>query len=312
MVDKVTANGSLQAAMGALVGLIGVLLDNLPGIIDVGLQLARRAATDALDAARLHPEDVDCIIAVSVTGIAVPSLEARLVPLVGFRPDVKRLPLFGLGCVAGAAGVARAHDYLIGHPDEVVLLLSTELCSLTLQHDDDSMANLVASALFGDGAAAVVMLGEQRARRTGLPGPRVLRTVSRLYPGTEDAMGWDVGGGGFRVVLSPEVPGIVREHLREDTEKFLADDGLTVNDIGRLVAHPGGPKVLTAMAESLGRPDSDFAVTWDRLAQTGNLSSASVLHVLQGTMEQRPEPGETGLLVAMGPGFCSELILLSW
>ena len=137
--------------------------------IRIGIELGAKAIESALNEAGLTASDVDFVMSTSVTGVATPSLEARLVPIVGFRPDVKRVPIFGLGCVAGAAGIARIHDYLLGHPDDVAVLLSIELCSLTLQSDDVSMANIVASGLFGDGAAAVVMVGEQRAKLSGKP-----------------------------------------------------------------------------------------------------------------------------------------------
>jgi alkylresorcinol/alkylpyrone synthase len=249
-----------------------------------------------------------------VTGIAAPSLDARLVPRLGLRTDVKRVPVFGLGCVAGAAGIARVHDYLRGDPDGVAVLLSVELCSLTVQHDDTSTANLVASGLFGDGAAAVVLVGERRAAALGLAGgPRVLATRSRFYPDTERVMGWDVGGTGFRIVLAPTVADVVEKYLPDDVEGFLAAHGLEVADVGTWVAHPGGPKVIAAITRALGLPPSALDVTRQCLAEVGNLSSASVLHVLQRTLDAGlPEPGTAGVLLAMGPGFCSELVLLEW
>lgn len=289
--------------------------------IDVGLTLAERAVRQALDEAGLAPEDVDLVMTVSVTGVAAPSLDARLVPRLGLRPDVKRLPVFGLGCVAGAAGVARLHDYLLGHPDGVAVLVAVELCSLTVQRDDTSMANLVASGLFGDGAAAVVMTGADRPPTTNPTSPperpvrlpSVVATRSRMYPDTERVMGWDIGGTGFRIVLDATVPDVVEKYLREDVDAFLAEHGLTTADVGTWVAHPGGPKVLEAMQRGLDLPDGALRLTWDSLAAVGNLSSASVLQVLRATMHERdPEPGSTGLLLAMGPGFCAELVLLRW
>ena len=285
--------------------------------IRLGLDLAEQAIRGALDKVGLSADEVDLVISVSVTGIAAPSLESRLVPRLGLRPDVKRLPVFGLGCVAGAAGVARARDYLVGDPDGVAVLLSVELCSLTLQLTDPSMPAVVASGLFGDGAAAVVMVGADRARRMGITGPQVLASRSRMYPGTEGAMGWDIGSSGFRLVLSPEVPDIVSEYLEADVVAFLSDHDLKVADIARWVCHPGGPKILQAMENAMGLHDDELAVTWRSLARVGNLSSSSVLHVLQDTMEGRdgvapPEPGTPGLLMAMGPGFCAELVLLRW
>ena len=279
--------------------------------IRVATQLGAHAVTKALAAAGVGPRDVDLIVSTTITGLAVPSLEARIAAEIGLRDDVKRLPLVGLGCVAGAAGIARVHDYLLGHPDDVAVLLSVELCSLTVQRDDASLANLVASGLFGDGAAAVVMVGSGSAPGLAAGQPRVVATRSRLYADTERAMGWDVGATGLRIVLGVEVPDLVRSNVRGDVDRFLGDHGLTRADIGWWVAHPGGPKVLEAMEEALEVDRDALIVTWRSLDQIGNLSSASVLHVLADTLRDRtPEPGSWGLLLAMGPGFCLELVLL--
>lgn len=279
--------------------------------IRVATQLGAHAVTKALAAAGVGPEDVDLIVSTTITGLAVPSLEARIAAEIGLRDDVKRVPLVGLGCVAGAAGIARVHDYLLGHPDDVAVLLSVELCSLTVQRDDASLANLVASGLFGDGAAAVVMVGSGRAPGLAAGQPCVVATRSRLYADTERAMGWDVGATGLRIVLGVEVPDLVRSNVRGDVDRFLGDHGLTRADIGWWVAHPGGPKVLEAMEEALEVDRDALIVTWRSLDQIGNLSSASVLHVLADTLRDRtPEPDSWGLLLAMGPGFCLELVLL--
>lgn len=282
--------------------------------IEVGLELGERALRDALDGAGLEPGDVDLLMAVSVTGIAAPSLDARLVGRVGLRTDVKRVPIFGLGCVAGAAGIARLHDHLVGHPDDVAVLLSVELCSLTLQRDDESMPNVVASGLFGDGAAAVVMVGERRARAMGLGDrPRVVATRSRFYPDTDRVMGWDVGGSGFRIVLAASVADVVEANLGDDVRGFLEEHDLKTADIARWIAHPGGPKVLEAMERALDVERAQLSVTWEALAEHGNLSSASVLHVLARTLDAPPPPaGSPAMLLAMGPGFCAELVLLQW
>lgn len=279
--------------------------------VECAVELGTEAVGAALDAAGLTPEDVDMIMFTSVTGLAAPSVDARLAGRLGFRPDVKRVPIFGLGCVAGAAGIARVHDYLRGWPEHVAVLLSVELCSLTLQRDDSSVANLVAGALFGDGAAAVVACGAERLPRGG--GPTVLATRSHLYPGSEHVMGWDVGDTGFQVVLDASVPDVVRTYLADDVDGFLADHGLTRKDVTAWVCHPGGPKVLDAVAETLALPEEALELTWRSLASVGNLSSSSVLHVLRDTLALRPPPpGTPGLLIAMGPGFCSELVLLRW
>ncbi|HEX6839294.1 MAG TPA: type III polyketide synthase, partial [Polyangia bacterium] len=190
--------------------------------IRVATDLAEAAARSALDAAGLSPQQVDHVFFVTVTGMATPSIDARLVNRLTLRPDVKRTPIFGLGCVAGAAGLSRASDYVRAFPDETALLLSVELCSLTLQRQDLSVANLIASGLFGDGAAAVVIRGGGCERR----GPRIVATRSVFYPDTEDVMGWDMADSGFQVVLSARVPTVIREHIGPDVERFLADQGL--------------------------------------------------------------------------------------
>jgi alkylresorcinol/alkylpyrone synthase len=280
-----------------------------------GTRLGARAISEALQSVGLTGSDVDLVLSTTVTGVAAPSLEARIAPLVGLRPDVRRLPLFGLGCVAGAAGIARTHDYLLSHPADVAVLLSVELCSLTVQANDRSAANMVASGLFGDGASAVVMLGEQRAAQLGLgtAGPRVLDSRSHLYPDTSRTMGWDVRSSGLQIVLGADVPELVEKYLAEDVKGLLSAHDLDIADVGGWVSHPGGPKVIEAVQRSLGLVCGELDLTWRSLATVGNLSSSSVLHVLADTIAKGAcEPGSPGVLLAMGPGFCSELVLLEW
>lgn len=278
--------------------------------IERAAELARSALEDALARAGADVGDVDCLHFTSVTGISAPSIDALLVPRMGLRRDLKRVPMYGLGCVGGAAGIARVADYLAGHPDDIAVLVSVELCSLTFQRGDDSMGNIVASGLFGDGAAAIVMAGERRARRLGLAGPEVVATRSSLYPDSEGVIGFTVGAAGFSVVLTAQVAGLIERHLGEDVRRFLGDNGLSIAELDEWIAHPGGPRVLQAFQHSLELPEGALAASWRSLADRGNLSSASVLHILAETME-RPA-GTTGLLFALGPGVAAELVLLRW
>jgi alkylresorcinol/alkylpyrone synthase len=279
----------------------------------VGADLGEHAVRLALDAAGIAADEIDVVMSVTVTGVGAPSIDARLVPRLGLRQDVKRLPIFGLGCVAGAAGIARLHDYLVGHPDEIAVLLSVELCSLTVQKDDASTPNLVASGLFGDGATAVVLVGDRRAAAMGIAGPSVVATRSRFYQDTERVMGWDIGGSGFRIVLAASVADVVEAHLGQDVKEFLTEQGLDRTDVAHWIAHPGGPKVLDAMQRTLHLPPEALRLTWESLADIGNLSSGSVLHVLRDTMAAHEVgTGVPALLLAMGPGFCAELVLLRW
>jgi alkylresorcinol/alkylpyrone synthase len=280
--------------------------------IRVATEVGAAALADALARAGLGAGDLGAIFFVSVTGIATPSIDARLINRLGLPERIKRVPIFGLGCVAGAAGLARAADYVRAFPGEVAALLSVELCSLTLQREDLSIPNLIASGLFGDGAAAALVAGAAHpAAARG--GPEVVATRSIFYPDSERVMGWDIADSGFRIVLSAEVPQVVERFLARDVDAFLADQGLARADVGSWVCHPGGPKVLEAMQSALGVSRSALELTWRSLEEVGNLSSASVLLVLRDTFEQRrPEPGSWGLLLALGPGFCSELVLLRW
>src|SRR6202162_1905233 len=276
---------------------------------DAAQELGEQALRRALARARFSPRDLNAIFVVSVTGIASPSLDARLVNRMGLCPHIKRIPIFGLGCVAGAAGIARAADYVRGYPDHVAAVLAVELCSLTLQRDDFSMASLISAGLFGDGAAAVLVTG---AERNG-DGPQILATRSVFYPNSEHVMGWDISEKGFRIVLSAEVPEVVHDHLASDVDAFLEDEGLSRSDIGSWVLHTGGPRVLEATAAALDLEEDALAASRDCLRRTGNLSSASVLMVLEEVMmKRRPPVGTYSILAAMGPGFCSELVLLRW
>jgi alkylresorcinol/alkylpyrone synthase len=282
------------------------------------MELGQKAIQDALDQVGLEPGDISAIFFTSVTGIACPSIDARLANLMKFPRDVKRTPIFGLGCVAGAAGISRAADYVRAYPKQYAILLSVELCSLTWQRDDPSMAHIVASGLFGDGSAAVIIAGEEteiakRPRSTENPCPRIVDTRSTYYPDTEYVMGWKINHTGFNIVLSADVPQLVRNLLRSTVDGFLQDNKLTMANICSYIMHSGGPKVLQAMEVALELPPNALASSYNSLRQRGNLSSASVLTIMKDFLKNKPgSPGCYSLMGSMGPAFCSELLLLQW
>lgn len=275
--------------------------------LEEAVGLGERALRDALDAAGLAGRDLDLLIVTSVTGVAVPSVDARLIPRLGLRPDLKRLPIFGLGCVAGAAALARLHDYLLAWPDHHAAVLAVELCSLSWPMSDVTTADLVSSGLFGDGAAALIATGG------AAEGLRVVASRSEVYPDSGDTLGWRLGADGFRIVLTAELADVIEQHLSSSVTSFLTEHGLTVDEITTWVCHPGGPKVLDAVQNSLRLPDSAVELSRRSLAEVGNLSSASVLHVLEKTIAAGPPPpGSAGLMIGLGPGVSAELVLLRW
>jgi alkylresorcinol/alkylpyrone synthase len=230
-----------------------------------------------------------------------------------FSRYMKRTPVFGWGCMGGAAGLARTADYLEGHPNEAAVLLSIELCSLTLQRDDLSVANLVSSGLFGDGAGALLLVGREHPLAARPGQAQVLGSRSVFFPQTEYIMGYDIRDTGFKMILGPNVAETLGAVLRPEIEAFLAGFGVSIADISHWVAHPGGPRIMDAIEQALSLPKDALELSRNSLARVGNLSSASVIVILQDTLEQRkPAPGAYGLLMAFGPGFSAELSLLRW
>jgi alkylresorcinol/alkylpyrone synthase len=274
--------------------------------------LGERALRGALDAAGVRADELDLLIVTSVTGVAVPSLDARLIPLLGLRPDVKRLPVFGLGCVAGAAGLARLHDYLMAWPEHTAALLAVELCSLSWPAGALSTADMVASGLFGDGAAALVATGGRPADRRAAC-PAVVATRSHLYPGSADTLGWDLGPDGFRIRLTADLASVIEHQIGDTVGAFLAEHGLTADQVSTWICHPGGPRVIDAVEQGLKLPAGAVELSRRSLADTGNLSSVSVLHILEQVIAAGPPPpGSAGLMIGLGPGVSAELVLLRW
>ena len=270
-------------------------------------RLSAEAAQAVLAKADLGPTDIDLIIYVNTTGLATPSIDARLINELGLRHDVRRTPIWGLGCAGGAAGLAHAHHHALGHPGQRVLLVATELCGLTFMPEDDSRSNLVATALFADGAAAVLVEGDQVAG----PGLPILGTRSRFYPDSLDVMGWTVLQQGLQVVFAQRIPDIVADTACEDVGTFLGEHGLGLGDIGAFLLHPGGTKVLEAYETALGLVPQQLDLSRGVLRDFGNMSSATVLFVLERYLRERGTGrGGHGLISALGPGFCSESVLV--
>ncbi|MEK6709848.1 MAG: 3-oxoacyl-[acyl-carrier-protein] synthase III C-terminal domain-containing protein, partial [Nitrospinota bacterium] len=272
------------------------------------IELAEEAARRALGQAGVAPEEIDLIISVSCTGFMIPSVDAHLINRLEMRPDTKRLPMTEMGCAAGATALARASEYLRAFPRHKALVLSVELATLTFQPGDLSMDNLVSAAIFGDGAAAAVLAGDTRR-----PGARIVDCRTTTLPGTTGLMGFHLSNSGFRIILSKEIPSAVRARVKPVVEGFLRDNGLSLQDIRHFVFHPGGKRILEVYHSELGLPEESLRFSAKVLREHGNLSSSSVLVILEEVLRSgEAEAGDNGLLLAMGPGFTIEQLLLRW
>lgn len=283
------------------------------------LALSKEAIAQCLHKAERTLQEIDYIIYVSTTGLATPSIDALLIEDLPFRRDIKRLPIWGLGCAGGAASIARGMEITRAVPAARVLIVVTELCGLTFMPNDLSKANLIASALFGDGSAAVLIEGDGIATQHAAA-PHVLDSATQTMPDSLDVMGWNISEAGFGIQISRDIPAIVRSFMRDSIQEILDRHNMSANDIQHFITHPGGAKVIEAYQESLNLPPSNFQHTWDVLKQFGNMSACSVLFVLERFMnqvaqEQNQTPttaAEYGLMGALGPGFSSELVLIRW
>ena len=262
--------------------------------LEHAVSLLDQAARDALALADLRPEAIDAVVVVSTTGVATPALDARLMERLPLRPNVKRLPIFGLGCAGGVIGLARAADLARAAPQSRVLLLVVELCALSFRKDDTAKSNIVATALFGDGAAAAVVSCRG-------DGPRLGAAGEHTWPHSLDIMGWDVAEDGLRAVFSRDIPALVRHHMRDVAGEFLQHHGLALADIDHFICHPGGAKVLSALEGAFGLGAGALADARGVLRDYGNMSAATVLFVLERALRA----GVAGrlLLTTLGPGF---------
>lgn len=257
-------------------------------------------------------EEIEAIFYISTTGISTPSIEARIMNKLPFSPYTKRIPIWGLGCAGGAAGISRAYEYCKAFPKSKVLVLCVELCSLTFQKNDHSKSNLVGTSLFADGIACVLVAGEKAAVNEEYSYPTILGTQSTLMKDSEDVMGWEIKNEGLYVVFSRDIPSIIGSWLAPNVKRFLDQQNVSIEEIGHFVFHPGGKKVLQAYKECMGIPEEKLETSLGILKENGNMSSATVLYVLKEIMENEAEKGQIGLAGALGPGFCSELLLLKW
>lgn len=279
--------------------------DRSAAYVAVGLELAERASREAVAAAGLQPAEIDGVVFVSTTGIATPSLDARLANVLALAPSAVRLPVWGLGCSGGVAGLNRTADLARAHPGKRFLLVALELCSLAFDLRRLDKKTLVAASLFADGCAAAVVSGDGVAGR----GPRHAAGASHLFPGTERVMGWDVEDHTLDVVFSTEIPELVERQSGAVARPFLSRHGVDRPD--HYVFHPGGARVLDAYEASLGLPPDALARSRDALRAHGNMSSATVLFALRDALAAgAPGPGETALLASLGPGFAMDLALL--
>lgn len=271
-------------------------------------ELSAKAAVEAMKIAGVTSEDIDYILYINTTGIATPSIDARLINKLGFRSDVHRSPVWGLGCAGGVSGVSQAYHYLLGHPDERVLLVACELCGLTFIADDKSKSNLVATSLFGEGAAAVILSGDN-IESSGL---NIVGTKSRFFPDSLDVMGWNIVNQGMQVVFAQRIPEIVEKNAYDDISNFLSEYNLTTKDIKSWIVHPGGAKVIKAYKKALKLNEDDFMLSRMVLEEYGNMSSVTVLFVLDKYIRQNGLNGNGySLMSALGPGFSSESVLLT-
>jgi alkylresorcinol/alkylpyrone synthase len=286
---------------------------------DLYIESALRYGCEAIQACLNNPaflakpiayDEIEAIFYISTTGLATPSIEARIMNILPFSPYTKRIPIWGLGCAGGAAGLARAYEYCLAFPKAKVLVIAAEFCSLTFQPDDHSKSNFIGTSLFADGVACVCVAGDETAGEAGRP--RIIAAQSALMPDSEEVMGWDIRDDGLFVIFSKDIPSLIHTWLRPQVQSFLQQHGLAFDDISHFIAHPGGKKVIEAYEEAFGIDKEKTNISFEVLKEFGNMSSATVCVVLERFMKQPIPEGDYGLIVALGPGFSAEMILLRW
>lgn len=281
--------------------------------VDYGIEVISRCLdNDRFLTHSLPADEVEAIFFISSSGVATPSIEARIMNHLPFSDHTKRIPIWGLGCAGGAAGISRAYEYCLAFPKAKVLVLSVELCSLTFQRNDRSKSNLIGTSLFADGAACLLMAGDDSGIKTKKPVPSVLTTESKLLPDSEEVMGWDLKDSGFHVVFSRDIPMLIRNWLGQFVNTFLENQKLSIEEIAHFVAHPGGKKVLDAYESTLQLSKGKTSHSRAVLSEFGNMSSPTILYVLERFMMDEMKKGDYGLMAALGPGFSGELVLLQW
>jgi alkylresorcinol/alkylpyrone synthase len=283
--------------------------------IKQAVKFGKEAIEKCLTNSEFLKEELHAFFFISSTGVATPTIDARIMNELPFNPHAKRIPIWGLGCAGGASGLSRAFEYCRAYPTAKVIVLSVELCSLTFQRNDISKSNLIGTSLFSDGVSCVLVCGDEvpdeQYSRKGRH-LKFLDSQSTLMPNSLDVMGWDVKDQGLYVIFSKDIPTIIKDWLKPNVQEFLAGNGMDLGDVKDFIAHPGGKKVIDAYHESLGFGEGMTAVSMRILREFGNMSSATILYVLERFMQRGGNKGEVGLAAALGPGFSSELVLMRW
>lgn len=284
--------------------------------IKTAVALSERVAIDVATQSGIDTGGFDVVFFISTTGLSTPSIDAHLFNRISLNPHIKRIPIWGLGCAGGAAGLARAYDYLMAYPRHRALIIAVELCSLSFQINELNKTNIVSAALFGDGAAACAVFGDlvpSPEHSDAHSQPSLLGSFSTIYPNSLDIMSWQATADGFKVRLSQDIPSIVTSLVKRNIEEFLCDLKISLSEIHHFILHPGGTKVLQAYADGLNLPIDKLENSFNILCEFGNMSSATVFFVLKRFLEARnQQSGEYGLIGSLGPGFSSELVMLQW